>query len=167
VTPWERLLSVDPKSCAGLNLIFMVVSPNPLRLPPRGPRDLDSPESTWQDKQMEKQLSFYYLSYIEYYIPYDVYKNNLYYISLYYISYRKLFITYNIYKKQQKNYSYFFASPGRPSPSTGPAPCCARSGRPRSPPLLALLPGRRPSLLVRGPPGLESRRSRGRDSGSR
>jgi hypothetical protein len=57
---------------------------------------------------MDRQLSFYYkatkflydISYIEYYITYIVYKNN-------------------------KNYSYSFGSPEGPSPSTGPAPCCA------------------------------------------
>jgi hypothetical protein len=54
-----------------------------------------------------------------------------------------------------------------PSPSTGPAPHYARSGRPRSPPPLVLPPERRPPLLVRGPPGLELRRWWGRGSRSR
>jgi hypothetical protein len=52
---------------------------------------------------MEKQLSFlYYISYTEYYISYNVYKN----------------------------YSYSFGSLEGPSPFTGLAPRFARSGRP-------------------------------------
>jgi hypothetical protein len=36
----------------------MVASPNPSRLPPRGPRDLGTLENTSQNRQLEKQLSF-------------------------------------------------------------------------------------------------------------
>jgi hypothetical protein len=54
------LLSADPKSCAGLNLIFVVASPNTLRLPPRGPRDLEAKGHMTEGEQAnEKQLSFY------------------------------------------------------------------------------------------------------------
>jgi hypothetical protein len=37
----------------------MAASPDPSRLPPRGPRDLGTLESTSQDRQSKKQLSFF------------------------------------------------------------------------------------------------------------
>jgi hypothetical protein len=43
---------------------------------------------------------------------------------LYYISYIEYYITYNVHKNN-KNYSYSFGSPEGPSPFTGLAPRCA------------------------------------------
>jgi hypothetical protein len=51
------LLSADPKSCAGLNLVFVVASPNPLQLPPRGPRDLGAREHIIKGEQTNGKIA--------------------------------------------------------------------------------------------------------------